>query len=566
MAIWYTDNLTGNDTTGDGSIALPYKTINKAMTVGANGDEIRVAGSGFTALPGTCSHTSRTGTSWNTSQNLTGLLVPGDIITYNDPNFGDQKFFYKVFSVSPTGFVTDGATNFDENVNVTLSKVTTQHYYTTAASQTFENVTVFGKTQFDIRGGWTNNFTAQNGLTVMNYHSTATATAQSGTGFTAVSGFSGTGMYFDRFMLSHLTTGFAGSVNAWSPGTLAFVYMPTSTAVFGANPIASATYPNKDLYLSNTRLSAFNSPQFAADGTPAVKYDNCWFMRPALTGVSSAPSPIQITNHNIKGYSIGASPSTQGINISSQNIFGNVTVSSFAAVGTVETVTLAETAQTSVIITNSLNRVGQNASNLVYAGPANGVGCLMINAPAQNLENLTGDATTNGWTQMTPNTNTGYFNLKTNTYIKDSEGFKTVFGNGQILFADPTETSTGTNSLRLSKPKGVVSSSNSIVPFESLFIDSTTPKTITIRCKSSTAGTVKFGFYPNAKTGNIVPASATVVWGDEDKTVGTSWTDVTYTGLSAYNANVFLNSFVALGLNTATMPGKYIWIDSVTIS
>jgi hypothetical protein len=566
MAILYTDNINGNDTTGNGTIATPYKTINKAMTVGTNGDEIRVAGSTFTALPGTCSHTQRGGTTWNTSQSLVGLLAPGDIITYNDPNFGDQKFFYKVFSVTAANFTTDGATNFDENANVTISRiaVTAQQYYTTTASQTFENVNIAGKSQFDIRGGWTNNFTQQNGFTVMNYHSTVTSTAQSGTGFTAVSG---AGMYFDRFMLSHLSTGFAGSINTWAPGTLAFVYMPSSTTVFGANPIASATYPNKDLYLSNTRLSSFNSPQFAADGTPALKYNNSWFMRSALVGVSNSTSPIQVTNHFVKGYSIGTAPPSGGINISLQNIFGNVTISSFAApnTSTFEGVSLSETNNNNVIIINSLNRVGTNAVNLFYSTPSTG-SSVMINTPAQNIENVEGDTTTSGWTQMIPAASTSYSALRPSAYIKDSEGFKTVFGAGQILFADPTQTSTGTNSLRLSKPRAVTSSAASFTPFESIFIDSITPKTITIRCKSSIAGTVKFALYPNAKTGNITSGSTTLSWADEDKTVGTDWTDVTYTGLNAFNSNVFLNSFAALCVNTATMPGKYIWIDSVTIS
>jgi hypothetical protein len=154
MAIWYTDNLTGNDTTGNGTIATPYKTINKAMTVGTNGDEIRAAGSGFTALAGTVTATSSGGTTWNTSSNLTGILLPGDIITVNDAEFGDQKFFYKVFSVGVSSIVVDGAWNRTPNVTLTFSKITQQHYYTTTTNVTFENITVTDKTNFKITGGW----------------------------------------------------------------------------------------------------------------------------------------------------------------------------------------------------------------------------------------------------------------------------------------------------------------------------------------------------------------------------------------------------------------------------
>ena len=65
MAIYYTDNINGNDTTGDGSWANPYKSISKASSViSANGDEIRVVGGTWTALPGTVSVT-------NGSENIT---------------------------------------------------------------------------------------------------------------------------------------------------------------------------------------------------------------------------------------------------------------------------------------------------------------------------------------------------------------------------------------------------------------------------------------------------------------------------------------------------------------
>lgn len=564
MAIWYTDFLTGNDTTGDGSIALPYKTINKAINVGLDGDEIRVAGSGFTALPGTCSHTSRTGTTWNTSQSLVGLLAPGDIITYNDPNFGDQKFFYKVFAVTATNFTTDGPTNFDENVNVTISKVTTQHYYTTLTNQTFESVNLTGKSQFTIRGGWTNNFTAQDGWTVMNYHSTSSATAISGTGFNAPSG---PGLYADRFMISHLSTGFAGHINTWSPGTLAFVYMPTSSAVFGANPVTSTTYPNADLYLSNTRLSTFNSPQYAADGSPALKYDNCWFMRPALN-VNATASVTQFGNMYTKGYALATITNFVPWP-SAQTIIANLSISSFGtpANNVIEYVSMGEAtpSPSNAIITNSINKVGLSANNIVLTGNSAAAGNItQLITPAQNIE--TGTATDSGWGGMNNQNQaplSGY--NRPIAIAKDIEGFKTIFGQGQVLFADPTEFSTGTNSLRISKGRVGTGINITPTPIEQIFVDSAAAKTITIRCKSSVAGNVTFAFVPNAKTGNC-QTSSTQEWAAETHAVGATWTDITYTGLNAYNANLFVNSFVTLGINANTMPGKFIWIDSVTIS
>lgn len=564
MAIWYTDNLIGSDSTGSGTIVLPYKTVNKAMTVGTNGDEIRVAGSGFTSLPGTCSQTSRTGTSWNTSQSLVGLLVPGDIITYNDPNFGDQKFFYKIFSVSATGFVTDGATNFDENINVTISKVTTLYYNTSTANITFENITITSKSQFNIRGGWVNSFTEQTGWTAMSYHSTSSATAQSGIGFTAVSE---AGMYFDRFMISHLSTGFAGSIYTWAPGTLAFVYASSATSL-GANPIGSATYPNKDVYMSNTRFGTFNSPQSAADGSPALKYNNCWFMRVAV--VSNATiCVVEIADLYTKGYSIGA-VSTFSVAPAGQCKVNNLTVSSFGTVGSTEYVSLGEsgTSPTNLIITNSITRVGLNTSNLIYAyaNTAN-VQTTQIILPAQNIETLPGSTTESGWTGMNTNVSVAPVGglYRTSTYVKDVEGFKNILGNGQVIFADPTQYSTGTNSLRISKGRGPGVNPVSLTPIEHLFITTSTSKTVTIRCKSSVAGNVTFGIIPNAKTSNM-QATTTQELAAEVKAITTDWTDVTYTGLNATNAALLVNSFFVLGVNAITMPGKYIWIDSVTVA
>lgn len=43
MTIWYIDLTDGDDSTGDGSSANPYKTMNKVHSVGANGDECRIA-------------------------------------------------------------------------------------------------------------------------------------------------------------------------------------------------------------------------------------------------------------------------------------------------------------------------------------------------------------------------------------------------------------------------------------------------------------------------------------------------------------------------------------------
>lgn len=561
MAIWYTDFLTGNDTTGNGTIATPYKTVGKAMTVGTNGDEIRVAGSGFTALPGTC--TNAGGAFLSTSQSLVGLVNPGDIITYNDANYGDQKFFYKVFSVTATQINIDANPNFHTSETVTISKLTTQHYYATTTNVTFENIAVgANKAQFDVRGGWINSFTEQTGWTVMNYHSSATATATSGTGFTAPT--SGNGLYVDRFMFSHLATGLAGHTGLWYPGTLAFTYMPSSTAMFGANPMdhINPVYVNKDMYLSNARFTGANQPQYATDGSPALSYQNIWSDKKAVTAGFLSAAPVKINNLYTKSTGGNNGMATNlSLMPSVQCVINNLYVSSTAPNAQYNNINGVE----SVHINNSINKIGLGP-NLIYFSTVAGLGNLQIYLPTQNVENLANDSST-GWGAAQNNAPVGnaYASLKITGFVKDVEGFKSILGGGQILFADPTEYSTGTNSLRIGKTNNFTGQ-NSLTPIEAIFVDSASAKTITIRCKADVAGNVVFAFMQNMKAGIYSGTSSPTRWANESHAVGTTWTDITYTGLSAYNANLFLNSFLSLCIEAQSIPGKYIWIDSVTIA
>jgi hypothetical protein len=57
MAYKYVDFVNGNDSTGDGSAGAPYKTITKAATVLATGNEIRLAGTQITAIADTYNFT-----------------------------------------------------------------------------------------------------------------------------------------------------------------------------------------------------------------------------------------------------------------------------------------------------------------------------------------------------------------------------------------------------------------------------------------------------------------------------------------------------------------------------
>jgi len=560
MAIWYCDNINGNDTTGNGTIATPYKTINKAMTVGANDDEIRVAGSTFTALSGTITATSNGSTTWNTSVNQTGILNPGDIITVNDAEFGDQKFFYKVFSVGATSIVVDGAWNRTPNVNLTFSRiaVASQQYYTTTASQTFENINIAGKTQFIIRGGWNSGFTAQDGWTIMNYHSTSSATAQSGTGFTATSGApSGTGMYIDRFMFSHLSIPIQIS-NTFSPGTLAFVYETTNNPYL-ANVTVNTTYPNRDLYLSNSRFTASGTPITLSNGETGNKWVNVWYSN-TVNGNATTTVPVKVTNVYSRGAGTGITNSAAIQSYAA--IVNNLTIATQQTAGTTTEsfAIFASNGPNNNILTGTINVLGPNASSIKALTGTSSSGFIQLILPTQIIENIAGVTSTQN--SLISSSSAYATNMRTQM-VYDQEGEKLIYGNGQVVFADSSQFDTGTNSLRVSNTFPV-SGTIAVTPINSYFNSTSAAKTITIRAKASAATSATFSIISNGYNTNGLSTSFQNI--SETKSLTTSWANYTYTGLDATNAALLLNQYLSIGVRVDNTSAKYIWIDSITIS
>ncbi len=88
MAIVYCSWATGDDTTGTGTAANPYKTITKASTGLTGGDEVRVAKSPEpTALTGTTAWTLNGTTVTGTDTLFTTELAIGDFIKAPDGQY-----------------------------------------------------------------------------------------------------------------------------------------------------------------------------------------------------------------------------------------------------------------------------------------------------------------------------------------------------------------------------------------------------------------------------------------------------------------------------------------------
>ena len=95
MAIVYCSWATGNDTSGTGTAANPYKTITKASTSRSAGDEVRVAKSPDpTALTGTTAWTLNGTTVTGVDTLFTSELAAGDFISAPDGGW------YEVITIS----------------------------------------------------------------------------------------------------------------------------------------------------------------------------------------------------------------------------------------------------------------------------------------------------------------------------------------------------------------------------------------------------------------------------------------------------------------------------------
>ena len=172
MAFIHTNFLTGNDTTGNGSTATPYKTVFKALGVAASNDFIKVAGGQWSAaLAGNFTFTLGTNTI-DTTVSQVGIVLVDDILSFEDGQFGFDKFHIKVLSVTAS-VITMALWWMGPTITTsTVKRIETYHYSNSTgtnfeilpASSTFQLPN--GRTGITISGGWSNDFTTQGGWTV----------------------------------------------------------------------------------------------------------------------------------------------------------------------------------------------------------------------------------------------------------------------------------------------------------------------------------------------------------------------------------------------------------------
>lgn len=545
MAIWYTDNITGDDNTGDGTISTPYKTITKAASVAANDDTIRVAGSGWSAVSGTLTAPGYNDTTFNTSIDLTGELPVGTLISFKDPAFGDRKLIFRVRVITTTTVQLINASGLTPGVAYEVEKLTTNHYQTATSSTIFENISPYAVSGLKIEGGWTNSFTAQDGITSMVYAIGTLST--SGTGITI--GTTNTGIVFNKFAFASINT----SINSTGTPTIGVGDIWISGGF--QSILASSTIPLTNVvgYTTNFYFTkgsiAFSLGNLGGTGTEFNIND--FYIVENTGGGIGGNYDSQVTVENVYARSLSAGGSTTaGIFKNGNWVINNCTLAAAEGSSAVPAIFGID----AIAIVKNITYIDSlGTSRFLISCTANN-NVQFINTSV-NTDTLTGL----GLTSSLVATLQRYY-----IPVVDSEGQKLLFGGAISTFADSTQFDTGTNSLRIKKAGG-----NSIygaVPIKQHYIPvgATSAITFTIRAKSTGSNVTIFGLQPPATLALATTTTFLVL--EQVFSLTNDWADYTYT-LSAEDVQEFAGQYITLACNSRfSWTETYVWIDSVTIS
>lgn len=175
MAIIYTDNIFGLDTNSGLTSSTPLKSIDAALQIASNGDQIRVAGGSFSLLPGFLTNTSRA-TTLTTSQDWTAApygLTAGDTIaidTLSKDGWPIEYSTWWVQSTTPTTITlrANAWLPFGDGTYSVYkfgSGSQSYHYQTTLTTGFFETMNGMTVSDVSVSGGWNSTFDTQWGWT-----------------------------------------------------------------------------------------------------------------------------------------------------------------------------------------------------------------------------------------------------------------------------------------------------------------------------------------------------------------------------------------------------------------
>ena len=580
MAIICTNNLLGNDTTGNGSAATPYKTINKAISVAADNDTIKVAGGQFVQVTGTVTTTAR-GTTMSTSVDMTGSISLYDVIaidTSSVDGWDKEKTLFTVEGITSTTITvgTNQPIQFKAGT-YNIWRLNAYHYSTTATTAQ-ETITTITPSTLTISGGWDATFTTQIGWTCYRY---AVAGNSATASFLSISNLVKPNVIFDKFLIAKGTFNATSSNGSIGINTISFVlcsgsfgisnygiYNPSgtpTTIIFNGSVTGISTSYNgggnrPDTLLLNQYVTASFT---IGNGFIKVGYNS-------ILGANVGPS---VRTNNLYCRTSGIGTNLPGSAILPQNTIGdiyidylNLTVNGSAIIpiyygftndtawryiGNID----VQTDGTTAGITGTYGTL--NSPNPIGTFPLN------INRTSAKLDALP-------WRIYGTLTEIDCFYKSTCTVIygKDIEGYKVIAQDNIPRYADNSTYQTGSNSLR-QKLLTNTAGGDTIRHLLGTLVKPTSPFTINITIKgsknipsSSTSFSLLYG-----------PAQTQVLTLASNPNITTSWATLSYSVTPASYTNwsfgddglmsIFYNASSGA---TGITDEDYFWVDAITIT
>lgn len=582
MATLHSDFLLGNDTTGNGSAALPYKTIVKSLQMAADDDLVKVAGGEFvtTGATGTCTARS---TSMTTSIDLTSQLAVGDVIALDTSLVDGFPIFANVYQVASITSTTIQFRTIVSHVagTFTIYKFSTVHYATTGSAN-LENATGITANRVTVEGGWNSTFTTQIGWTVANRNATSFSTTA---GLMSWSNLIKPEIVFNRFLCVGINM-FNGSAASVGINEVAFSTSSSSGGAFGTSnfgiyaptSVGYTTIYSNGFNINNTWNGAGNRPT-----TLQLKQ---WLSPQSLDGikVGVALNEGVLAGPSIKTLEAHFRSCGNNVNVSTQNVISGTSVGDvyidelnlylggqqvtplFGSLGTttgwrwIGDVRVFFTDSTRSGITAFRNSINTSGIGLVAPWNVNLVSYEFEQLPWLSYGSSPGSrAVANAQSAM--------------IYGRDSSGNqKVVDSEGIVRWADTVEYVTGVNSLRtklLTNTVGV----DTIRYYVGHFAKPSTTFTVTIKMKASK--TITLGNNSSKLELQYGPSFATYVdVTPSTTTLGTTWTDVTFTldpsTLSMWNTadDGLVQVIIPILSSQITDQNEvaYLWIDSITVA
>lgn len=610
MANFYVDLVNGNDTTGVGTIALPWKTLSKATAVGGArtiGDAVYVAktpgsitliGSGFTA---------NNIATINTFGDLTGSIAVKDYISFNPSGF-------PVFQVSLVTSIGIGvvyypwfeAGNDTGNTIVNIYKVPTID--TNLSTGNYDSLGVNGNeianirnTPYDtnltygynilITGGWNSDFTLQDGYTlVKNTNPTAGGTAANFIrGNTGVDGYK-----MVRFGGLNFVTYYTGALsteNKMVYEDCIFGYTSTTTpqpAFFNnCKSYCGSTSSRFPVGSSTTSMFYYNTQTETNALRPAI-YNHTHYLSYTEYSVTQTGSPAiahrSYSNVYVKGLILKSCIRANDV------VEGESNVGKFAIIPNAATgVKMSDTSVTkNANISIGLARIfAPSIYNSIYID----IDTTLLNSVmystthSQQLKSYCYIKSTNGDIFSIPGTfktssagDTGGVFPYCNNVVINNDNKKFQYDTNFISSVDNIVYSSGTNSTKVTKITNYTGGTNSY--FIGDIELTNTSKTISVVCKGSKdilLTNLSALYYPVILPGSsYVPSNTTTTYlsGFNASTVaGTSATisSSSWTTLTLNLPSLLINTSGKIKLSmvvggTNMVNGDSIWIDSITIS